>query len=112
MMLWFFVFLIFSFIHSSHLTAPLIIYYFFLPHLTGFHEDGFTSGIHLAHKYFNAKLPFDIRSPDRTPVMSRQERVAEWVMGMLEVVRRVVGMGGVTGFVGLSVLFWSLLVRA
>ena len=55
----------------------------------GFHEDGFTSGVRLASEYFGARLPFDIRSPDRPAALSLTQVAAECVMRLLEPIRRV-----------------------
>lgn len=56
----------------------------------GFHEDGFTSGIHVASTYFGASLPFEIQSPDRGGIgISRADVAVRRAMGYAEWTRRV-----------------------
>lgn len=57
--------------------------------LTGFHEDGFTSGICVAQDHFGAKLPFPIRSPDRRATRSLPDITVDYLMSFLEVIRRI-----------------------
>lgn len=70
----------------------------------GFHEDGFTSGIRVAHGYFGAKLPFDIRSPDRRFNLTLMDVTIHHTMRLLEYVRSILA------FVLFSVLLGFLSV--
>lgn len=55
----------------------------------------------MASEYLGAKLPFDIRSPDRRDEMGLVEVGADWTMRMLELLRGIL--------VWALVLFSSLL---
>lgn len=60
-----------------------------LPWAIGFHEDGFTSGIRVAQDHLGAQLPFEIQSPDRRTTRSLSDVSVDYMMRIMEVVRRI-----------------------
>lgn len=77
----------------------------------GFHEDGFTSGIRTASDHFGAKLPFDIRSPDRIGVRSAREVRLAGVMGVLEEFRIFIVRVFMVFYASVWWPFWVLYAR-
>ncbi|KAM0789863.1 hypothetical protein ACM66B_006709 [Microbotryomycetes sp. NB124-2] len=55
----------------------------------GFHEDGFASGLRVATKYLDAKLPFEVRHAERDPPNGRADSAMSVVVDVLERLRRV-----------------------